>query len=97
MGFLDAEPVFRRLRDDLLADKIFLVGMIWLAAGQTQQVRDDGFLIDGSSKKWRLLSDVVLKLKETMTVAQFTKARNKTPNDWRKKVGLRLANYACNI
>ena len=45
---LNAEPVFRRLRDDLF-DEILLVGMIELAVGQTQQVRDDGFLINGSS------------------------------------------------
>ena len=45
---VNAEPVFRRLRDDLF-DEILLVGMIELAVGQTQQVRDDGFLINGSS------------------------------------------------
>ena len=45
---VNAEPVFRHLRDNLFAD-IFLVGMIQLVAGQMQQIRDNDSSINSSS------------------------------------------------
>ena len=59
---VNAEPVFRRLRDDLLADKIFLVGMTQVGGLQ--------------SAKWSVKSAArsSRKLQDTTTVLQKLQA-----------------------